>query len=115
MEFIEEGGAEFTIVVVAGRLDSQTSDRFSNRLSELFRSRETQVLIELSRLSYISSAGCRALYIAARQAAQRGRQVTICGMNQAVERVVELAGLGSQVRIFGSREEALAAREVEKL
>ena len=115
MEFIEEDGAEFTIVTVAGRLDSQTSDRFSRRLSELYKSSQAQVLIELSRLTYISSAGCRALYIAARQAAERGRHLTVCGMNEAVERVVELAGLGSQVRICGSREEALAEMPAEKL
>jgi anti-anti-sigma factor len=108
MEFIEEDSAELTIVVVAGRLDSQTSGRFSGRLSELYQSGEAQVLIELSRLTYISSAGCRALYVAARQATERGRHLTVCGMNEAVERVVELAGLGSQVRIYGSREEALA-------
>jgi anti-anti-sigma factor len=108
MEFIEEDGAEFTIVVVAGRLDSQTAGRFSGRLSELYQSREAQVLIELSRLTYISSAGCRALYLAARQATERGRLLGVCGMNEAVERVVELAGLGSQVRIYDSREEALA-------
>lgn len=108
MDFIEEDAAEFTIVAVAGRLDSQTAEHFSHHLSELHQSDQPRVLIELSRLTYISSAGCRALFLATRQAGERGRRLAVCGMTEAVKRVVELAGLDSQLRIFASREEAQA-------
>lgn len=108
MEFIAEDTADLTIVTVAGRLDSVAAAQFSGRLAELRHDGRTQLLIELSRLTYISSAGCRVLFVAARQTAERGSGLALCGMTGAVKNVVELAGLGGQVGIYASREEAVA-------
>ena len=108
MDVAEEHAAELRIVVLAGRLDSESAPRLSAQLADPARADRPQVLIELSRLTYISSAGCRTLFLAARRAAERGGKLALCGMSGAVERVVDLAGLSSQVDIYGSREEALA-------
>ena len=107
MEFVAEDTADLTIVTVAGRLDSAAALQFSGRLAELQQDGKAPVLIELSRLTYISSAGCRALFVAARRTAAHGSQLALCGMNGTVKQVVELAGLSSQVGIFTSREEAV--------
>lgn len=107
MEFTAEDTADLTIVTVAGRLDSAAASQFSGRLAELRQDGKPQLLIELSRLTYISSAGCRALFVAARHTAANGSQLALCGMNGAVRQVVELAGLSSQVGIYASREEAV--------
>lgn len=107
MEFVAEDTADLTIVTVAGRLDSVAAAQFSGRLAELQRHSSTQLLIELSRLTYISSAGCRVLFIAARQSAERGSRLALCGMAGAVKDVVELAGLAGQVGVYTSREEAV--------
>jgi anti-anti-sigma factor len=107
MEIKAEDTPDLTIVTVAGRLDSAAAPQFSGRLAELRQDGRAQVLIELSRVTYISSAGCRALFVAARQTAAHGNQLALCGMNGAVKLVVELAGLSSQVGIYASREEAV--------
>ena len=107
MEFVAEDTADLTIVTVTGRLDSQAAAQFSGRLAELRQGGGAQLLIELSHLTYISSAGCRVLFLAARQTAERGKRLALCGMTGAVKQVVELAGLDGQVGIFASREEAL--------
>jgi anti-anti-sigma factor len=107
MEIVAEDTRDLTIVTVAGRLDSAAALKFSGRLAELRQDGKVQLLIELSRLTYISSAGCRALFVAARQTAAQGSQLTLCGMNGAVKQVVELAGLSSQVGVYASREEAV--------
>ncbi|HLJ06676.1 MAG TPA: STAS domain-containing protein [Acetobacteraceae bacterium] len=107
MEFVAEDTADLTIVTVAGRLDSVAAVQFSGHLAELRHNGSTQLLIELSRLTYISSAGCRALFIAARQSAERGGRLALCGMTGAVKDVVELAGLAGQVGIYASRNEAV--------
>ena len=107
MEFVAEDTADLTIVTVAGRLDSVAAAQFSGRLAELRHEGRTQLLIELSNLTYISSAGCRVLFVAARQTAERGSRLALCGMTGAVKNVVELAGLAGQVGIYASREEAV--------
>jgi len=109
MDLAEEDTAKLRIVVLAGRLDSESASQLSAHLSDPARaSRSSPVLIELSRLTYISSAGCRALFLAARRAGEQGGKLALCGMSGAVERVVDLAGLATQIDIYPSREEALA-------
>ena len=56
------------IVAVAGRLDTQTVARFSHRMGELLHAGHAQLLIEASRLSYISSAGLHAVLVATKGA-----------------------------------------------
>jgi anti-sigma B factor antagonist len=112
MEFIAEDVAALTVLSVAGRLDSQSVHQFSGRLEELGTAGRAPVLLELSQLTYISSAGCRALFIAARRATERGDRLALCGMTAAVERVVELAGLGTQIGIYASRDEAVTELSV---
>jgi anti-anti-sigma factor len=107
MDVAEENMAELRIVILAGRLDSESASQLSTRLADPARADRLPVLIELSRLTYISSAGCRTLFLASRQAAQRGGKLALCGMSGAVERVVDLAGLASRIEIYRTREEAL--------
>jgi anti-sigma B factor antagonist len=64
VDLVEEAAAGVTIVAVAGRLDSQTARRFSTRLAELLCSNQPRLVIEASQLTYVSSAGFRALLVA---------------------------------------------------
>lgn len=108
MELTEEAAADVTIVAIAGRLDTQTSSRFSDRLGELLHCGQPHLLIEVSRLNYISSAGFRALLIGAKGAAEKGGRLAVCGVTAPIRRVIELAGLHDVFETFASREEALA-------
>ena len=108
MELIEEGAADVTIVAVAGRLDTQSVGRFSNRLGEIIHSGHAQLLIEASGLSHISSAGFRALVLAARKATEHGGSLALCSMTPPVQRIVEISGLELVIDTYASREDALA-------
>ena len=108
MDLTEEAAADVTIVAIAGRLDSRTAPRLGDRLSELLRSGEPHLLIETSAMRYISSAGLRALLVAAKGAAEKGGGLAVCGMTPPIRRVIELAGLHEIFQMHASREEALA-------
>jgi anti-sigma B factor antagonist len=108
MDLTEEAEADVTIVAIAGRLDTQTATRFGARLAELLGSGQPYLLIEASRLNYISSAGFRALLIAAKSADAKGGRLAMCGMTAPVQRVTEIAGLAAVFETYPSREEALA-------
>jgi anti-anti-sigma factor len=108
MELTEETTADVKIVAVMGRLDTATSTRFGCRLDELLHDGQAHLLIEASRLDYIGSAGLRALLVAAKQAANRGRRLAVCDMSAPIARMVDIAGFGEVFEIYRSREEALA-------
>ena len=89
MVLTEESAAGVTIVAIAGRLDTQTVHRFSDRLTELLRSGRPHLLIEASRLNYISSMGFRALLVAAKSAAANGGCLAMCSLTAPVQRVTD--------------------------
>lgn len=109
MELTEEAATDVTIVAVAGRLDTQTSPELSLRLGELLHSGHGRLLIEASRLTYIGSAGFRALLLSAKTASAQGGCVALCSVTAAMRRMIELAGLGAAFPMYASREEALSA------
>src|SRR5262249_3316662 len=107
MELTEENAADITVVVVAGRLDTQTAVQFSHRVRDLMHAGQAQLLIEASQLSYISSAGIHALLVATRCATEKGGRLAMCGLSAPTRRVLEIAGLDEVFDNYPSREEAL--------
>jgi anti-anti-sigma factor len=108
MELTEETGAGVTIVAVAGRLDTQTARDLGHRLGELLHAGQGKVLIEASRMTYIGSAGFRALLMTAKTATEQGGWVALCSMTAPLRRMVEVAGLDATFRVYPTREAALA-------
>ena len=108
MELSEEMAVNVTVVSVAGRIDTRTAGHFGDRLDELLRAGQARLLIEASQLSYISSAGVRALLIAAKTASNQGGRLALCNMTATMHRVVEAAGLEAVFETYPSREAALA-------
>ena len=108
MELTEEDAADVTVIAVAGRLNTETAARFSHRVGDLLHAGQAQLLIEASRLSYISSAGVRALLVANKVATDKGGRLAVCGMSASVRRVLEIAGLDETFESYPTREEALA-------
>lgn len=109
MNLSEEAVApDVTIVAVAGRLDTRTADQFGGRLTELLGAGQARVLIEGSQLSYISSAGFRALLIGSKLATETGGRLAVCNLTAPIKRVIELGGFDEVFETYASREEALA-------
>lgn len=108
MELIEETADAVTIVAVSGRLDTHTSERLGTRLAELLRSGQPRIVIEASKLHYVSSAGFRTLLVANRLAAKNHGRLALCGLTLAIRRMFELGGLDGELETYPSREEAVA-------
>ncbi len=108
MDLREEAVEDVTVVAVEGRLDTQTADRFSKRLTELVRSGHPRVLVEGSSLNYVSSAGFHAILLAAKLATESGGALAVCGLSAPIRRIVEIGGFDQLFETYNSREEALA-------
>lgn len=63
---------EVVIVGVEGRLDSTTSSRLEDELLGLIAKAEHRLILDCSRLVYISSAGLRAVLLAAKRLKNAG-------------------------------------------
>ena len=108
MDLIEQEVGGVTVLAVRGRVDSTNSTDFGDRLGTLYAISGRRLLLDLQHLEYISSAGFRALLIAARRAGQNGGKLALCGLSGKVRDLFDLGGFLDSFLIQASREEGIS-------
>jgi len=87
----ERGGV--LLVTPLGRLDSNTSEDFGDKLFARLDGGVRRLAIDMSGLDYVSSAGLRAFLLTAKKLQDMGGRMALGGMNPSVKQVFTLAGL----------------------
>jgi anti-anti-sigma factor len=105
---LSQAGGEVAVVAPEGRIDTNTSGELERMLFGHLGAGETRVLVDLSGVEYISSAGLRVLLKAAKTVREKGGRLVLCSLGQSVREVFDLAGLRPIFAIEDSRDLALA-------
>lgn len=82
-----------TIVKIAGELDSSAAPTFSEGVEPLMALSDKNIIIDMTDLEYISSAGLRILMTLAKQAAAHNGSVKIVGIKVEILDILQLTGL----------------------
>lgn len=86
------------------RIDASNANIAENDIQQLFTQENTvNLLIDLSHVSYISSAGLRVLLIAAKTAKQRGGKVAIACVQPSVKDIIVMSGFDKLIAIYPDR------------
>ncbi len=95
-------------VILAGRLDTQSYAQLDERLAPLLQAPpEAYVLVlELSELDYISSAGIRSIFKARKALSPRGGKVLVVNPQPQIQKVFDLVKAVPLNEIFASTAEA---------
>lgn len=96
------------IVAPAGRIDSTTATEFERHLIACVTRGDRRLVVDLTGVDYISSAGLRVLLIAARRVQETGGRLGLCGLGDAVRHVFQLAGFLPLFAIRQTRDDAVA-------
>jgi anti-anti-sigma factor len=99
-------------VVVAdliGRLDSQTCGPASTELNRIVLAGDRKVLVNLAGIEYLSSAGLRALHVAAKLLKSHHGALKICQAQPMVKEVLDVTGIGHLLDHHTTEAEALEA------
>lgn len=99
------------VLSVSGRLDSQKSADFKKGLAQYLTGHPRKLVLDMGGVPYISSAGLRELFLAARELQRGGGKLVVCNPQPDVKHVFDIAGFAICYQIVGSREEALAAKD----
>ncbi len=101
---VERGGCPE--LMISGRLDSYWARHVAEAIDELMREGRHDVRLNLSKTSYISSAGIRVLVQAFQQFQNVGGSLTIVEPSAAVKQILDLAGLGALMCAPAAEEQA---------
>jgi anti-anti-sigma factor len=90
------------VIAITGRIDSSTAADFDNVLRSALNKGRYNLVLDMAKLDYISSAGLRAMVAALKTARNSGGNVVIAQANERVVDTLKLVGFQSLFTQFGN-------------
>ena len=106
---VEEREGDVLVLLPVGRVDSSNAHLFEALVMQRIGEGERQVIVDFSRLDFISSAGLRVLLLAAKALEGDARTFVVCAMQQHIREVFRINGFDRIIPMEESRAAAVAA------
>jgi anti-anti-sigma factor len=98
---------EVLVVDMVGRLDSTSAGYGNDEMVKLVQSDQKQILVNLEKLDFITSAGLRVLLLAAKLLQTAGGQLKLCTPNDSVKNILETSGFNSLLSLYPTEADAI--------
>jgi anti-anti-sigma factor len=112
LEITSETHGETRVLRLSGRLDTETSADFELAAHDLTAAGEKRFVVDLSGISYVSSAGLRVLLSLGKQLSGMGGTLGLCGLSESVRQVFDLSGFSRLFNIAPDLSAALGGAPV---
>lgn len=97
-----------SIVTISGSIDSLTASDVAHYLTAGINAGRVQIVLDLGRVDFMSSAGLRAILAALKESRKQGGDLYLAGAQPGVEKVLKMSGLTSILKTFSSIDAAVA-------
>jgi anti-sigma B factor antagonist len=88
------------LVTVSGRIDSSNAAEFEGSLREMMGNSRHNLVLNLSGVTYMSSAGLRTLVSTLKECKRKNGDVRLAAPSERVAEVLSLAGLDSLFKVY---------------
>jgi anti-sigma B factor antagonist len=109
MEVNTQNFKRVDLVTVSGRVDSSNAPQLDEALKNLTNSGRSNLVLDLSQVDYMSSAGLRSLVSTLRDCKRKGGDVRLATPSPRVSDVLSLAGLDSIFEVYDNTTEAVGS------
>jgi anti-sigma B factor antagonist len=100
---------QVTLIVVSGRIDSMNAGELGDALSDEIGRGSRQIVLDLSNVAYMSSAGLRELVAAYRKLQDVAGDLRLAQPSSRVQDVLEMSGLDTIFQIFPTQVDAVGS------
>lgn len=107
-----EAMPDLSVLRIHGYIDTSTANELQNELERCLQSGRTNLLLDMSDVDYVSSAGWGIFISVVRSARDRGGDLCLAGMQPEVQDVFELLEFRSILDAYPRVEDFLTARAV---
>jgi anti-anti-sigma factor len=107
MELTEQKKDQCMIIGIEGRLDTTNYAVLEKKLMDLIDSHQDKILVDCSKMDYISSSGLRILLMALKKITLAKGRFALCCLQENIHEIFEISGFTSIFEIHLSREDAL--------
>jgi len=101
---INAGRVEVTLAL-DGNLDNSTAATLEAKLTPTLATNPAQVIFDLARLKFVTSAGIRLFFVAVKHQKQHGGQVSFVHLQPQIKEVFAIMGELPDIRIFKDQAE----------
>ena len=111
LELKQARSGNVVVLTVIGRVDHANADQFRTVLWPHLASCAAggdRLVLDLSGLEYISSAGLRVLMLASRDVKTRNGNLVVCGLQPVVREIFEISRFNIVFRVLPDQTAALA-------
>lgn len=95
------------ILRLDGRLDAASAPILDRKINNLIDEDHYHLLLDFSRIDYLSSAGMRVLLSTTKKLMAKKGDLILFALADEVSEVIKMAGFDKILRIFSSEKEAL--------
>ena len=97
------------VLAIEGDIDLHISPAITEALNAMIKKKPERIVIDLSRATYIDSAGVAALILAMREVKEYGGKFFLSGVQETIRSILETSRLDRIFWIFPDVDAALAA------
>ncbi len=109
LEVLEERETNILTLVPVGRVDSSNAPLFERVLKDWIDDGETNIIVDFSKLSFISSSGMRVLLIGAKSVRAISGKLVLCGMRDSIREIFSISGFDTIIPVVKDRTAAADA------
>ncbi len=102
------------VLPLEGEIDLHVSPNVTASLRMMIEKKPKQLIVDLSRVTYIDSSGLAALIEGMQNAEEYGGKFALAGLQETIRTIFEIARLDQVFQIFPDVDEALAATPESK-
>ena len=97
------------VIAVRGSVDALTAADLSQVLNGQIADGNVNVIVDLTGLEFMSSAGLRALLGTVKESRSNGGDLRIASSNPGIDKVLKMSGFNNIAKVFTSAADALAS------
>ncbi len=98
-----------TVIAVAETIDALTAPELTRLLSEQIAGGHANLVVDLSSVEFMSSAGLRTLLGGVKESRTNGGDLRIASPNAGIDKVLKMSGFHNIAKVFSSAGDAVAS------
>ena len=108
MEITQRVEGNITVFLPDGRIDTLAADEMDQTLQAAMAGGNHKIVVDMSGVDYISSAGLRALAAVLVKCRDEGGDMKLAALSERVTRVFKIIGFGLLMSLHGTSDAAIA-------
>ena len=91
--------SEKVTAAIAGRVDGSNAREFQDALMGAIQESDREVVLDFASLTYISSAGLRAILLTAKTLSKQSATLEVCALSPSIREVFETSGFDKIISV----------------